>query len=489
MSKFNKAMEPRTILSYEGGMAYEKNCIEDLTNFMFSSYLENQFYETADEQINRFIDLLDKVSKQVSLEWIAKLSFFARKELGMKSVSHLTAAWLNSKTFENKRAYYRNIMKIPADIAEVFAAIDMLGDKRSHALVRGAGDYLSSLKDYQLGKYKLKGKEYNMYDLINITHAHSATIDKYKAGTLETPDTWEVNISGAVDQVERDYHWRKMVEEGRLGYLALIRNLRNITKAEGIDQKWVDKYLVPQLTNEVAIKKSMVFPYQIYCAYKNIGIRNTSINAALDTAFKTACGNMPKMDGRTVIVLDVSGSMENKLSSNSSLTLKEVGAVYAAAMLINTDADFIKFGNDAKKMKFNPLENVFDIVAKMYSNDRCGYGTDIVPAFRLMNEKYDRIFLVSDMQIMNNNDSVRYWGCYSGRQSGIETYNGYCKAYDCHPHMYSFDLANYSTQVENPNNPRIHLLTALNDTLFKMLPYIENGNSLVDYINNNFSYC
>jgi hypothetical protein len=485
MSKFNKVVEPRTIPSYEGGMAYEKNCIEDLTNFMFSSYLENQFYETADEQINRFIDLLDKVSKQVSLEWIAKLSFFARKELGMKSVSHLTAAWLNSKTFENKRAYYRNTMKIPSDIAEVFAAIDMLGDKRSHALVRGAGDYLSSLKDYQLGKYKLKGKEYNMYDLINITHAHSATIDKYKAGTLETPDTWETAISGSKSEEEKSQNWQRLVEENKLGYLALIRNLRNIVNSSP-DVDWIEKYLVPQIENEVAIKKSLVFPYQIYCSWKNYGIRNISIDAALDRAFRIACGNMPKMDGRTVIVLDVSGSMENKLSSNSSLTLKEVGAVYAAAMFVNCNADFIKFGNDAKRIKLNKLDSIFNLVEKMYANDDCGYGTDIVPAFRLMNEKYDRIFLVSDMQIMSKN-SPGWWWCR--RQSGIDTYNRYCEVYKCHPHMYSFDLANYSTQVENPNNPRIHLLTALNDTLFKMLPYIENGNSLVDYINNNFSYC
>ena len=147
------------------------------------------------------------------------------------------------------------------------------------------------------------------------------------------------------------------------------------------------------------------------------------------------------MDGRTVIVLDVSGSMGDKLSSNSSLTLKEVGAVYAATMFVNCNADFIKFGNEAKKLKLNKLDSIFNLVEKMYANDNC------------------------------------------------ETYNEYCKIYKCHPHMYSFDLANYSTQVENPNNPCIHLLTALNDTLFKMLPYIENGNSLVDYINNNFSYC
>ena len=484
MAKFNKAVKTEKVASYEGGEVFEKNPVEDWINFLFSSYLENQFYESANEQMNRYTELTQKVGEKLGWEFVAKASFFSRNVLGMRSVSELTAAILNHYQFDNKRAYFRNFLKRPDDVSEVFAAIDMLGDKRSHALVRGAGDYISSLKDYQLGKYKLKGKEYNMYDLINITHAHSATIDKYKAGTLETPDTWETAISGSKSDEEKSQNWQRLVEENKLGYLALIRNLRNIVNSAP-DADWVEKYLVPQIENEVAIKKSLVFPYQIYCSWKNYGIRNISIDAALDRAFRIACGNMPKMDGRTVIVLDVSGSMENKLSSNSQLTLKEVGAVYAAAMFVNCNADFIKFGNEAKRIKLNKLDSVFNLVEKMYANDDCGYGTDIVPAFRLMNEKYDRIFLVSDMQIMSN--SSGWWWCR--HQSGIDTYNRYCEVYKCHPHMYSFDLANYSTQVENPNNPRIHLLTALNDTLFKMLPYIENGNSLVDYINNNFSYC
>ena len=484
MAKFNKTVKTEKVASYEGGEVFEKNPVEDWINFLFSSYLENQFYESADEQMNRYTELTQTVGEKLGWEFVAKASFFSRNVLGMRSISELTAAILNGQKFDNKRAYFRNFMKRPDDASEVFAAIDMLGDKRSHALVRGAGDYLSSLKDYQLGKYKLKGKEYNMYDLINITHAHSTTIDKYKAGTLETPDTWETAISGSKSDEEKSQNWQRLVEENKLGYLALIRNLRNIVNSSP-DAYWIEKYLVPQIENEVAIKKSLVFPYQIYCSWKNYGIRNISIDVALDRAFKIACGNMPKMDGRTVIILDVSGSMEEKLSSNSSLTLKEVGAVYAVAMFVNCNADFIKFGNDAKKLKLNKLDSIFNLVEKMYANDNCGYGTDIVPAFRLMNEKYDRIFLVSDMQIMAKNGSGWYWH----QNGGIETYNEYCKTYKCHPHMYSFDLANYSTQVENPNNPRIHLLTALNDTLFKMLPYIENGNSLVGYINNNFSYC
>lgn len=483
MSKFNKTVKPAKTTSYEGGEVYEKNPVEDWINFIMSSYLEDQFYESASDQMNRYMDLTREVAEKYGWEFVAKTAFFSRNVLGMRSVSELTAAILNGQKFDNKRTFFRNYLHRPDGVSELFAAIDMLGDKRSHALVRGAGDYLSSLKDYHIGKYKMNGKEYNMYDLINITHAHSASIDKYKNGTLETPDTWETAISSSKSEEEKSQNWQRLVEENKLGYLALIRNLRNIV-GSAPDAYWIEQYLVPQIENEVAIKKSLVFPYQIYCSWKNYGIRNLSIDAALDRAFRVACGNMPDMPGDTVIILDVSGSMENRLSSNSSLTLKEVGAVYAAAMFVNINADFVKFGSDAKRIQLNPLENIFDIVQKMQDNDDCGYGTDIAPAFNLLNKQYDRIFLVSDMQIMDNDTC----GWYS-RIKGIDTYNDYCSAYKCHPHMYSFDLSNYHSQVENPNNPRIHLLTALNDQLFKLIPYIEDGNSLVDYISNNFNYC
>lgn len=484
MGKFNKAVKPAKTTSYEGGEVYKKNPVEDWINFIMSSYLEDQFYESASDQMNRYMDLTREVAEKYGWEFVAKAAFFSRNELGMRSVSELTAAILNGQKFDNKRTFFRNYFNRPDGIAEVFSILDnFIGDKRSHALVRGAGDYLSSLKDYHIGKYKMNGKEYNMYDLINITHAHSASIDKYKNGTLETPDTWETAISGSKSEEEKSQNWQRLVEENKLGYLALIRNLRNIV-GSAPDAHWIEQYLVPQIENETAIKKSLVFPYQIYCSWKNYGIRNLSIDAALDRAFRVACGNMPDMPGDTVIILDVSGSMESRLSSNSSLTLKEVGAVYAAAMFVNTNADFVKFGSDAKRIQLNPLENIFDIVQKMQDNDDCGYGTDIVPAFNLLYKQYDRIFLISDMQIMDN--STHGW--YT-RIKGTDTYNAYCSKYNCHPHMYSFDLNNYHSQVENPNNPRIHLLTALNDQLFKLIPYIEDGNSLVDYINNNFNYC
>lgn len=317
-----------------------------------------------------------------------------------------------------------------------------------------------------------------MFDLINITHANSAAIDKYKRGTLENPDTWEVAISTASPE-EKNNEWIRLVEEEKLGYLALIRNIRNIMDAiHGMDYydgvKWLHEHLIPQLTNKQKILRSKVFPYQIYCAYKNMDTTNVDIVEALNTAFLIACCNVPPIDGKSAVLLDVSGSMEDTISLKSTMTIKEVGACYAVVLYIAQDADFVKFGNNALRKEFSKFDTVFTIIEKMCDNENCGYGTDIVPAMeQLRGTHYDRIFIISDMQVMTDR--------YYIRANPEQAYRKYCDGAE----IYSFDLGNYSTQCF-PVNDKFHYSTTLNDKVFEFIPFLENGNTLVDYINNHY---
>ena len=488
MSKFNKNISTQMVDSYEGGKVFEKNPLEEWMNALFSSYLTDRFYESENTQTTRFIELTNQIIAKYGASFAAKAAVFTRKELGMRSVSQLTAAILNEHQFENKRHFFSQIVNRPDDVAEIFAAIEAFDGKRSHAAVRGFSDYLSSLGDYHIGKYKMKGKQYNMFDLINITHAHSESIDKYKAGTLEAPDTWEVKISTSDD---KDQEWRYLLQEDKLGYLALIRNLNNIleavdpTKTGQFDDSIIVNYLVPQITNVDKIRKSLVFPYQIYNAYRNLKVRNFAVIAALDIAFRIACDNMPEFAGKTAIVLDVSGSMDSTISSKSVISLKEIGACYAVAIwLKNPNVDIIKFGNYAKNANLNPLDNTFSCIEKLVVNDNCGFGTNVTPVYEdfLNYHFYDRIFLISDMQIMNH---YSYW--YGYANSGKTCFNEYCAKYGNNTHMYSFDLANYNTQTDNPDNPHVHLMTSLTDKVVSMIPYVENGEKLFDLINS-YSY-
>lgn len=489
MANFNKSIKAKTTISYEGGAVYEKDTAEEWLNFLMSCMLEDRFYEDGATQTERYLELTKRMAELYGNEFIAKASMFARNELGMRSIAQLTAAWLNDKTFDGKRRYFKKFCHRADDVAETLAAIEMLGQKRSHAAVRGFGDYLSDLSEYAIDKYKMDGKAYNMFDCINLCHPKSKAVDAYKNDTIKSADTWEQKISASTSDKDKAERWYELVMSGDLGYLALLRNLRNIfNSVEYIDAEYQNDYIksvLSQIVNEQAIRKSLVFPYQIYSAYKALydaGLTRLDLMTALSDAFVISVQNMPKLDGRNVIMLDVSGSMECQISENSSITIKEAGAVYAAAIYyMNPDnTTIIKFGTDAKVVKPNRNANVFYLVEYIEYNDDLGYGTDIEPAFNQLTWPCDRIFLISDMQLMT---SRSHWIS----TKGISTYNDYVGKYgDCK--MYSFDLGNYHTQVANPKNPNVHLFTALSSKVFDFIELKESDVDIVKYINENYYY-
>ena len=199
MSKFNatkRPAEPDTV-TYEGGEAYSKSLEDDWANSLFSSFLEDGYYESSEKRMERYIELTRAMIEKYGPAFVARAADFSRNQLGMRSISQVTAALVNSCQFEGKRDFYRNYMHRPDDVSEIFSILESLGEKRSHALIRGAGDYLSHIDGYLLDKYRMSNKSWSMFDLINVTHAHSADIDKMKDGTLDKAGTWEQKISGA----------------------------------------------------------------------------------------------------------------------------------------------------------------------------------------------------------------------------------------------------------------------------------------------------
>lgn len=479
MSKFNQTRKPAqpNTATYEGGAAFEKNLEQDWLNNLFSNMLENRFYETGDKQMERYINLTEQMFDKHGAKFIARAAVFARNELGTRSISQLTAALLNDKAFEGKRNFYKTYMHRPDDVSEIFAILESRGNKRSHALVRGAADYIGGLKGYQLDKYRMANKNFSMIDLINITHSKSDAVDKFYNGKLEKAGTWEQKISASTSEEEKAANWRELVESKSLGYLALIRNLNNILDSD-VDNDWVVEHLVPQLTDAAKIHKSLVFPFQIYTAYANLKTKPLSLVVALDKAFRISIENVPGLDGSSLVVLDVSGSMEDRFSARSSMSIKEVCACYAAAIyLSNPDSDFIKFGDHAKMKHYSRIDNVFDIIYKMQENDGCGYGTDIVPVWQMLDKHYDRIFLFSDMQVMS-----RSW--YSGWP--VDAMRKYFNTYG-RTRVYSFDLGNYHSQIDNPDAGNLVMLTGLTDKVFTMLSILEKGENIVDYINERYA--
>lgn len=480
MGKFNKSNSSDRIVTHEGAEAVRKDVVDDFVNNLFSSYLEDSYYEDGNEVFDRFVGLTQDVRKSFGDEFTFKLAKFARKELGMRSASQVVAALLNDSKSSCKREMYRTMCNRPDDCAEVFSILDRLGSKPSHAMVRGFGDYLSSLQEYYIGKYKMLGKAWNMYDLVNVTHAHSPAIDKLKAGTLDSPDTWEVSISASEDDDERSRNWIRLVEERKLGYNALLMNLRNIL-ASVKERSWVKDVLCPQIVDETSIRRSLMFPYKIYNAYKNYASdgRNILVDEALNKAFEISCSLVPRFYGKTLVVLDVSGSMDSQYSKMSALTIAEISAVYAAAFIMNNDVDVIKFGTEAEYFKYSRGYDSFSLINRLQDNDRLGYGTVIGSVYDKIDRHYDRILLFSDMQVMEG----AY--LYPNNVRPIEMHDAYCRRYGQCP-MYSFDLGNYNSHAVSKRPDAVRFFTALSPEVFRFLQLVESDKPIYEYIMENY---
>lgn len=487
--KFNETKKRRgpDTVTFEGATAYEKTLDVDWLNNLFSNFVEDGYYESAEDRLARYVDLTKKMIDKYGPEFVARATFFARNELGMRSISHVTAAILNGYSFDRKRNFYANLMARPDDVSEIFSILDSWGQKRSHALVRGASDYVSHLSAYQIDKYSMKTKNWSMLDVINVTHPKSEVVDRFYNGTLQKAGTWEQVISASKTDEERNEAWKSLVENHDLGYMALIRNLNNILDS-GVDTGWIIDNLVPQLTDREKILRSKVFPYRIYVAYKNLTVNNIEVVSALAKAFELSCVNAPVFDGDSLVILDVSGSMCSPISDKSRVEIKEACACYAAILYMRGNMDFVKFGSYAKRCEYNKLDNVFDVIARMCYNDELGCGTNISSALDQIDRHYDRIFIFSDMQVMDSSCYDWWWVDPKDRRDQVSVLHKCFEKFG-KSRVYSFDLGNYKVSPFNIGAGDIMYLSALSEKVFGLLKLVEDNRSVIDYINDTYRDC
>lgn len=158
-----------------------------------------------------------------------------------------------------------------------------------------------------------------------IRHPDS-TLAKLIEDRLETPDTWEVELSKGTDKLAS---WTRLLEERKLGGMAFIRNLRNMTEAK-VPHKLLAEYAA-------TVNTDRVLPFRF--------IQSAKINAGLEDILEPlmlrAAGERPKLEGRTICVIDTSGSMTARISAKSETSRMETAA--ALAILLREQCDDAAF--------------------------------------------------------------------------------------------------------------------------------------------------
>lgn len=469
MSKFNTKRVGRRTVNLAGGDAFSVSAKEELVSAVLNTFLEDKYYESGNKRAGRIGDLVSRTDPQ----FVAKLAVVARNEFNLRSVTTVLLGEL-AKNHRGDDLVKRAIVAATPRVDDLTELVSYVGLPLPKQVKRGIRNSILKFNRYQLAKYKGAGKAVSLVDLFNLVHpkAQHATEDQKKAwkdlmeGTLVSKDTWESTISKVgeedLDEAEmaeaKSKAWSDLVLEGKMGYMALLRNLNNLLKND-VSPK-VIKAAADKLSNREEVKKSRQLPFRFITAYKNVrGSRVLSDAIAL--AIEHALDNVPELPGRTLVAVDTSGSM-----SGDPI---EKAAIFAAALARSNDADLILYDTRVAELPLNSRTPVIDLAMGIEKN-ALGGGTATGEVFQwaTVNGNYDRIIILSDNESWSGN-----------AQSEYLRYRNTTKT---DPYIYAIDIAGYGTT--DLAGGRVTHISGWSEKLLDFIGIKEKGDSMVNYIEN-----
>lgn len=457
MPRFNATLEKPTTktVNLAGGEAFSQSARLEIASILLTSMVQDQYYRKAEDTMTRVADLV-----AADPLFAAKAAVYARNEHGLRSISHVVAGELGKHASGErwKREFYAAVVRRPDDITEILSYYrGKHGKKLPTAMKRGLADSFNKFDGYQIAKYKGEGRGLKLVDAVNLLHPRP-TNDKAKwaigelvAGTLKSTETWEAKLSAAgKDEEAKEGAWRELLTTGKLGYMALLKNLRNISEQA---PEMVD-LACTQLVDEKAIRKSLVFPFRFVTAYNELGktTGTAKIRAALSKAADISLGNVPELPGRTVVILDTSGSMSGKPA--------EIASPFAVALCKKLGADLVVFATTAAYLNIDPNGSIFggvDFIAA--NNGKVGHGTDFHAAVKALKAPYDRLIFLSDMQ------------GWIGFYSPAADFKAYKAKYNVEPKVFSFDVTGYGT-LQFPEKD-VYAVAGISDKVFEIIGRLE----------------
>lgn len=461
MSRFNSPSQGTKTTNLAGGEAYRESPKLELVSILLTSFVADQYYQKASDSIKQLTGLLDRVPAKFA----AQAAIYGRTKFGMRSISHVLAGELASRVKGEQwtKSFYDQVVYRPDDMTEIASYyFKKYGKPMPNSLKKGLAKAFAKFDQYQLAKYRGEGKDVSLVDLVNLvrpvpTTKNKAALKALVEGKLKSLETWEAKLTQAGQVAENDAEkdelkskaWKDLLLEKKLGYFALLRNIRNIAEQS---PEMLDEAL-KQLTDRKAIKKSLVLPFRFETAILEIHGSNIEggrkILVALNQALDISVDNVPEFKGKTLIVLDTSGSMNGRPA--------QIGALFTAILAkANPNSDVMVFSNHAQYVTVNPLDSTLTIAGNIPFH---GGGTNFHAIFDEANKAYDRIIILSDMQ------------GWVGYNSPVQTFNQYKARLDANPRIYSFDLAGHGTlQFPEPN---IFAIAGFSEKVFDMMALLE----------------
>lgn len=485
--------------THEGGQGFTRDSKSDLFLLAATNMVsEDTFYESAKDRDARFVKLIWQVAED-DPEWLGRFIPYVRDTMQMRSASIVLAAEYVAAGAPNGRKVVDSAIVRADEPAEMLAYwIGRYGRKVPKAIKRGVADAVNRVYNERAAlKYDGKDRVWRMGDVIEMVHPEpkapwQSALFKYLLDVRHHPEnigpeiaalptivanrglaelpverrravlrdsdrlkaagmTWEA-LSGWLQGPMDAEAWEAIIPS--MGYMALLRNLRNFDEA-GISRQR-QREIAAKLEDPGEVAKSRQFPFRFFSAYLNAP--SMTWGASLEEALNLSCQNIPEFTGRTLVLIDVSGSMTSRLSAKSSVELWQPGAIFAGAIHRKSGGvKLVPFGTGSAHLEFpttTAVLKVVDGVRHVLTSGHLGWGTNGATAINQHYGGEDRIVVFTDCQWHD-----------SGRPLPDVP-------------IYTFNLGGYSRTAMNVGTGKRHEFGGFTDAAFRLIKILEDHRSV-----------
>lgn len=372
---------PRT---HEGAPAARITPEQELRRLAATCLLwEDNFYESGKAVGERIAELVPKCRP----EFVAACAYEMRTKQKLRH-----APLLLVREMLRSPAHKALVSKLLPDVIQradeiaEFVAIYWKGGKRPLAAQakKGLAAAFRKFDEYQFAKYN-RDAQVKLRDVMFLVcpkpegKEQEALFKKIADDTLTTPDTWEVQLSAGKDKRET---FERLMAEKNLGALAYLRNLRNM-RDSGVPEQAVKDYAA-------TLDITRVLPFRFIAAARAV----PQWEPIIEPLMLKACEGREKLKGRTVLLVDCSGSMDAMLSGKSDL--RRLDAACGVAILLRElceNVEVLTFSDDVRVV---PPRRGF---ALRDAIGRTRGGTYLGRAVAHANgQQYDRLIVLTDEQ-------------------------------------------------------------------------------------------
>ena len=508
----------RTAATHEGGAGFLRTEKSELFLLAVTDMVgQDAFYEQGGRRDDRYARLVRRLAV-TDPEWTAALLGWLRGEGNLRTASLVGAAeFARARLDAGAAGHSRQVVDAvlqradePGELLGYWTA--NYGRNVPKPVKRGIADAAARLYDERsLLKYDTDSKGYRFGDVLELVHAAPApdraawqgdlfkhAIDRRQGRDGEVPAalrtvraraelfalpveqrravltsvdgaerlrragvTWEALagwLQGPLDAAA----WEAVIPS--MGYMALLRNLRNFEEA-GVGDAAVQA-VRERLADPEQVARSRQLPFRFWSAYRNT--HGTRFADALEQGLTHSLRNIPRLPGASLVLVDTSASMTNGVfDKRSRMTPVQAGALFGVALAAADpgSVDLFGFASGEFRHEVKPGASVLRETERLVARvGEVGHGTDIHGAVRRQGcarvrgrAKYQRIFVISDMQTI---------GGHHGVGDGLvppETA------------VYGFNLAGYRQAMAATGAAGRHELGGLTDATFRQVPLLERG--------------